>query len=137
MTSAARLSVPAVFGSRWPIYRDSYLNAAPPGTQPAAPESERIDLDASVAQVLDGPPLPPVPVEVLTKTEPFQTTLPPPPRLTVEEINELYEGAEADFVALRPGTPQTIANGDAHYIQWQSPDLVVGATNIVDGRAAR
>ncbi|MEJ2863741.1 alpha/beta fold hydrolase [Actinomycetospora flava] len=131
-------TVPTVFGgTRWPIYRDSYLNAVPPGTPLAAPESERIDVDASVAQVTSGPAFPPVPIAVLTKTEPFQTTLPPPPGLTVEELNALYEDAQADYVALRPGTPQTIANGDAHYIQWQSPDLVVGATELVDGRAAR
>ena len=78
-----------------------------------------------------------MPIDVLTKTEPFQTTLPPPPGLTVEELNQLYEGAQADLVALRPGTPQTIAHGDSHYIQWESPDLVVTATNLVDGRSAR
>ncbi|MEJ2889550.1 alpha/beta hydrolase [Actinomycetospora aeridis] len=131
-------TVPDVFGpAKWAIYRDSYLNAVPPGTPLADPASERIDVDASAAQVRTGPPFPPVPIAVLTKTEPFQTTLPPPPGLTVEELNGLYEDAQSDYVALRPGTPQTIANGDAHYIQWQSPDLVVGATNLVDGRAAR
>ena len=130
-------TVPEVFGARWPIYRDSYLNATPPGTVLAAPESEKIDVDASAAQVLGGAPFPPVPIAVLTKTEPFQTQLPPPPGLTVEELNQLYEDAQAGYVALRPGTPQTIANGDAHYIQWESPDLVVSATTLVDGRSAR
>jgi pimeloyl-ACP methyl ester carboxylesterase len=130
-------SVPATFGTKWPLYRDAYLNAVPPGTVLAAPESERIDIDASVAQVAKAPAFPPVPIDVLTKTEPFQTTLPPPAGLTVEEINRLYEDAQADLVALRPNTPHTIATGDAHYIQWQSPDLVVSATDLVDGRSAR
>ena len=131
-------TVPEVFGpAKWAAYRDSYLNAVPAGTPLADPASERIDVDASVAQVRSGPAFPPVPIAVLTKTEPFQTTLPPPPGLGVEELNRLYEDAQADYVALRPGTPRTIANGDAHYIQWESPDLVVGATDLVDGRAAR
>ncbi|MHC1560921.1 alpha/beta hydrolase [Actinomycetospora sp. C-140] len=130
-------TVPAVFGAGWPLYRDAYLNAVPPGTVLAAPESERIDIDASVAQVAAAPPFPPVPIAVLTKTEPFQITLPPPPGLTVDDINRFYEGAQADIVALRPNTPQTIATGDSHYIQWQSPDLVVSATDLVDGRVPR
>ncbi|MEJ2867804.1 alpha/beta fold hydrolase [Actinomycetospora sp. OC33-EN08] len=131
-------TVPTVLGpAKWAAYRDAYLNAVPPGTQLADPASERIDVDAGVEQVRSGPTFPPVPIAVLTKTEPFQTTLPPPPGLTVEELNRLYEDAQEDFIALRPRTPQTIATGDAHYIQWQSPDLVVGATQLVDGRARR
>jgi pimeloyl-ACP methyl ester carboxylesterase len=129
-------TVPAVFGARWPIYRDAYLDAVPPGTVLADPRSEKIDIDASATQVLTGPAFPPVPIDVLTKTEPFQTTLPPPPGLGVADLNRLYEGAQADLVALRPNTPHIIATGDAHYIQWQSPDLVVSATDLVDGRAA-
>jgi pimeloyl-ACP methyl ester carboxylesterase len=129
-------TVPAVFGARWVLYRDSYLDAVPAGTVLAAPESEKVDIDASVTQVLTGPAFPPVPIDVLTKTEPFQTTLPPPPGLTVADLNRLYEGAQADLVALRPNTPHTIATGDSHYIQWQSPDLVVSATVLVDGRTA-
>jgi pimeloyl-ACP methyl ester carboxylesterase len=129
-------TVPADFGARWPLYRDTYLNAVPPGTVLGAPEAEKIDLDASVAQVLAAPAFPPVPIDVLTKTEPFETTLPPPPGLTVGELNQLYEGAQAAIVALRPSTPHTIATGDSHYIQWQSPDLVVSATDLVDGRTA-
>lgn len=130
-------TVPSVFGTKWPLYRDAYLNAVPPGTVLGAPESERIDIDASVAQVANAPAFPPVPIDVLTKTEPFQTTLPPPAGLGTEELNQLYQDAQADYVALRPGTPQTIANGDSHYIQLESPDLVVSSTNLVDGRAAR
>jgi pimeloyl-ACP methyl ester carboxylesterase len=128
-------SIPADFGARWPLYRDAYLNAVPPGTVLAAPEAEKVDIDASVAQVLAAPAFPPVPIDVLTKTEPFETTLPPPPGLTVADLNRLYEGAQAGIVALRPDTPHTIATGDSHYIQWQSPDLVVSATELVDGRA--
>jgi hypothetical protein len=129
--------VPQPRTATWPLYRDAYLNAVPPGTVLADPRAERIDIDAGVAQVLAAPAFSPVPIAVLTKTEPFKTTLPPPPGLTVADINQLYEGAQADLVALRPNTPHTIATGDSHYIQWQSPDLVVSATELVDGRTAR
>lgn len=125
-------TVPEVFGARWPLYR-GYLNTTPPGTDPA---SETYDLDASVAQVLTGPPLRPMPLAVLTKTEPFQTSLEPPAGLPADELNRLFESAEAGLVALAPNTPQTIATGSAHYIQWQAPDLVVGATELLSARLA-
>ena len=128
-------TVPSVFGARWPLYRDDVLNAAPPGTQLSDPRAERIDVDASVAQVAAAPTLRPMPIAVLTKTEPFATSLPLPPQLPSADLNGLYESAQAALVALEPGTPQTIATGDAHYIQWQSPDLVIAATEVVNGRA--
>ena len=52
-------TIPTVFGARWPLYRDTYLNAVPAGTVLGAPEAERIDVDASVAQVRSAPPFPP------------------------------------------------------------------------------
>ena len=130
-------TVPETFGARWPVYRDDVLGAVPPGTQLSDPNAERIDIDASVAQVTAAPPLRPMPIAVLTKTEPFDTSLPLPPELPSADLNRLYESAQAGLVALQPGTPQTFATGDAHYIQWQSPDLVVTATDLVNGRAAR
>lgn len=126
-------TVPAVFGSKWPLYR-GYLNAAPPGTQLADPTAEKIDLDASVAQTLAGPPLRPMPIVVLTKTEPFQTSLAPPAGLTSDELNRSYEVAETDLVKLEPNTPQTFATGSAHYVQWQAPDLVTTAAELVNNR---
>jgi hypothetical protein len=60
-----------------------------------------------------------------------------PPELPSVELNRLYESAQTSLLALEPGTPQTFATGDAHYIQWQSPDLVIAATNVINQRAAR
>ena len=127
-------TVPQVFGSRWPLYRDKVLGAVPPGTQLSGPTAERMDIDRSVAQVAAAPPLRPMPIAVLTKTEPFETGLPLPPELPSADLDRLYESAQSSLVALEPNTPQTIATGDSHYIQWQSPDLVISATNLVDGR---
>jgi len=131
-------SIPALFGARWPVYRDQGLN--PPADQmPVAsmrgPDSERVDLDASVAEVLAGPAFPNVPVVVLTKTEPF-AGLKSFPGLPADETNRLYEQAEHDVVALAPDTPQMIATGSDHYIQFSQPDLVVLATELVERRAA-
>jgi pimeloyl-ACP methyl ester carboxylesterase len=129
-------TVPAVFGAKWPLYRD-YLNAAPAGTQLATPSAEQVDEDASVAQVTAAPPLRPMPMVVLTKTEPFRTTLVPPAGLTSEELNRLYESAETALVRAQPGIPQVFATGSDHYIQWHEPDLVVAATELVLGRVRR
>ena len=131
-------SIPALFGSRWPIYRDQGLN--PPVDQMPVPsmrepESERVDLDASVAEVLAGPAFPDVPVAVLTKTEPF-AGLKPLPGLPADETNRLYERAQDELVALSPDTPQTFATGSDHYIQFSQPDLVVAATELIERRAA-
>jgi pimeloyl-ACP methyl ester carboxylesterase len=130
-------TVPEVFGARWPLYRDGVLGVVPPGTPLSVPNAERIDIDASVAQVNAAPPLPSMPIAVLTKTEPFETSLPFPPELPSVDLNRLYESAQTSLVALEPGTPQIFATGDAHYIQWQSPDLVIAATNVINQRAAR
>ena len=130
-------TVPAVFGSRWPAYRDRGLN--PPVDQmPIAsmrsPDSERVDIDASVTELLAGRPFPDVPAVVLTKTAPF-AGLGPLPGLPADETNRLYEKAEDDIVALAPATPQIIATGSDHYIQFSQPDLVVQATELVERRA--
>jgi pimeloyl-ACP methyl ester carboxylesterase len=131
-------SIPALFGSRWASYRDHGLN--PPVDQmPVAsmrtPGSERVDIDASIAEVLAGPAFPNIPVAVLTKTEPF-AGLGPLPGLPADETNRLYEQAQDELVALSPDTPQTFATGSDHYIQFSQPDLVVRAAELVERRAA-
>ena len=130
-------TVPTAFADRWATYRDQLLN--PPVDQmPLAsmrtPESERVDLDASTTQALTGPAFPQVPVVVLTKTESFAglTSL---PGLPADDTNALYEQAQDNLVSLVPGTPQFIATGSDHYIQFSQPDLVVTATDLVLGRA--
>ncbi len=107
---------------------------APDSTVPSRTGST---LDRSVAQVNAAAPLRAMPVVVLTETEPFQTTLPPPPGLPWEETNRLCESAQTTLVELQPNTPQIFATGSDHYIPWYEPDLVTDATDPVVGRAAR
>jgi pimeloyl-ACP methyl ester carboxylesterase len=130
-------TIPAVFGSLWPIYRDGLLN--PPLDQAPleslrSPDSERIDLDASAAQVEQAPALPPMPLVVLTKTASFAGLDPVPPGITADEINTLYEQAQSYFVSLAPTTPHIFATGSDHYIQFSQPDLIVDSTELVLGR---
>lgn len=130
-------TVPSVFGpDQWAIYRDQLLNP-PPASAPLeslrSPDSELVDLDASVAQALAAPALLPMPLAVLTKTESFGG-LTSVPGLPADVTNSLYEQAQDDFIALSPDTPQFIATGSDHYIQFSQPDLVVAATELVMGR---
>jgi pimeloyl-ACP methyl ester carboxylesterase len=126
-------TVPAEFGQQWPLYRDKLLNA-PLDQMPLpamqSPDSERVDLDASAAQVLSAPALPAMPLAVLTKTESF-AGLKSLPGLPADDVNRLYEQAQQAVVALAPATPQIMATGSDHYIQFSQPDLVVAATELV------
>ena len=131
-------TVPTVFGpEQWAIYRDQLLNppleSAPLESLRGA-ESERIDLDASTAEVLAAPALPAIPLAVLTKTESFGG-LTSVPGLPADVTNSLYEQAQDEIVALALATPHIIAKGSDHYIQFSQPDLVVAATELVFGRA--
>lgn len=128
------------FESLWPGYRDELLNP-PPGEEPlpalGEPDSERLDLDASVAEAEQGPTFPPVPVVVLTSPTPFAAVLDPaamPAGLTPEDQDARYRRAQDTLVELSPMTPQIIANGSGHYIQFTQPDLVVSATLLVAQR---
>lgn len=124
-------------GPRWPLYRD-ILDPAQ-GAQPVAAfrdaASESVDLDASFDQIEALPPLRPMPLAVLTKTEPFR--LPPeaiPAGITGPEIDAAYVAAQQGFVRAAPSTPQILATGSEHYIQLSQPDLVAQATVLVFDR---
>ena len=125
--------VPRLFGDRWPAYRE-LLSAT--GTQ-NDPTAERIDLDASIAQLDAAPPMRPIPLAVLSKTEPFGG-LPPtlPTGLTGADVERLWPQVQTSVVNLQPQTPQTLATGSDHYIQVRQPDLVIATTRLAIGRAA-
>ncbi len=128
-------TIPDLLGDRWPTYRD--VLTAPPDQQtlPAlrSPDAERIDVDASIAQVAAAPPLPAKPLAVLTKTEPF-AGLSDLPGLPAHVINDEYQRAQDSFVALAPTTPHLTATGSDHYIQFSQPDLITHATELILGR---
>jgi pimeloyl-ACP methyl ester carboxylesterase len=123
--------VPAIFGPLWPAYRELLTST---GTQ-ADPNAERIDIDASIAQIQQAPELPDVPIAVLSKTLPFGG-LPPtlPGGLTGADIERLWPQVQAGVAAIRPQIPQTLVNDSDHYIQVAQPDVIISATELVIGR---
>lgn len=101
------------------------------------PQSERVDIDASIDQVRQALPLPPMPLAVLTKTEPFRVqpgSL--PTGITLAEIDTASSSAQRYFVEFVPTTPQIFATGSDHYVQLSQPDLVINATRLVISWAA-
>jgi hypothetical protein len=123
--------VPGIFGTKWSAYRELLGSTGTLGD----PTAERIDLEASIDQLEQAPPLPAVPVVVLSKTEPFgglPTTM--PAGLTGEDIEQLWPQVQASVVQIAPQTPQIMATGSDHYIQVHQPDLVVAATQLVIAR---
>lgn len=128
-----------LLGDDWAVYRDKGLNppvSELPIVSMRGPDSERVDIDTSITEVVDGPAFPDVPVVVLTKTEPF-VGLADLPGLPSDVVNTAYQEAQQDFVDLRPSTPQIVATGSDHYIQLSQPDLVVSAVEIVAQRIPR
>jgi len=132
-------TMPIQLGALWPLYL-GVLNP-PLQDQPVPslrqPESERVDIDASIDQVRQALPLPPLPLAVLTKTEPFQ--IQPgslPAGITGAAIDTAFGNAQRYFVELVPTTPQVFATGSSHNIQQSQPDLVINATRLVISRAA-
>jgi len=138
-------ALPIQLGTLWPLYlrvlnpplQDQRLRPYPSLRQP---ESEQVDIDASIDQLRQAPPLPPMPLAVLTKTEPFE--LQPgslPAGITSESwaaIDTAFDNAQRYFVELVPTTPQVFATGSRHDIQLSQPDLVINATRLVISRAA-
>jgi pimeloyl-ACP methyl ester carboxylesterase len=131
-------TLPTKIGRLWPLYLN-VLNP-PPERQPIAslkqPMSETVEIDISLEQVKQAPSLRPMPLAVLTKTEPFR--IPPaslPSGLTLSDIDKSYNDAQDDLVGLAPTTPQVFATGSEHYIQLSQPDLVISAARLVIDRA--
>ena len=124
--------VPALFGALWPAYRELLTST---GTQ-NDPNAERIDLDASIAQLQGAPALPDVPIVVLSKTQPFGG-LPPtlPGGLTGQDIEQRWPQVQSGVAAIRPQTPQTLVHDSDHYIQVHQPDTVISGTALVIERA--
>lgn len=92
-------------GADWAAYVEALRH---PGTPfDADPDFEQVDIEGGVTAIDRGAPLPPVPVAVLSKTEPFAA----------------------------PPTMSMLATGSDHYVQLHDPDLTIGAIRLVLDRA--
>ncbi|MEJ8638814.1 MULTISPECIES: alpha/beta fold hydrolase [Streptomyces] len=120
-------------GADWPAYVEALRH---PGTPfDTDPDFEQVDIDGGVTAIERGGPLPPVPVVVLSKTEPFAA----PPTMNKELLAKLetaWPKAQQALVALRPQTPHLLATGSDHYVQLHDPDLTTAAIRLVADRAA-
>lgn len=98
---------------------------------------ERIDFEASFAQMQEANPLPPLPLVVLTHGVPLGAELPPearsalPPDFPWDAFETVWQELQAELAALTPDARQVMATESGHYIQLQQPELVIDAVREV------
>ncbi len=104
------------------------------------PDLERMDLDASFAQLRTAAaaqPLPPLPLVILTHGIPVGADLPPelqsvlPPDFPWDTLETVAQELQAELAALVPGARQVIATESGHYVHTQQPELVIDAIQQV------
>jgi pimeloyl-ACP methyl ester carboxylesterase len=130
---AFAVEIPSLMGSDWATYRQ--LLDEPLEQFTDSPSFEVIDIDKSVAQVAAAPSFPPVPTVVLSRTEPFGIPATVPPEQGAK-LEQAWQQATSDLIALRPQTPHFFATGSDHYVQIHQPDLVVAAVGLATQRSA-
>jgi pimeloyl-ACP methyl ester carboxylesterase len=131
---AFAVEIPNLMGSDWPTYRQQ-LDAPLPQFAGSS-TFEVIDIDNSVAQVGAAPAFPPIPIIVLTRTEPFVIS----PNVSAAQganLEQAWRDGATDLVALRPQTPHIFATGSDHYVQIHQPDLVVAGVDLAVQRSSR
>ena len=123
-----------LLGDKWDVYVDVLNN--PPGSDDLSsdPSYEKYDVDASIDELLDAPPLRKgLPLVVMTKTEPFPE-FPDGAGMTNDDIDGVWPEAQQSLVDLLPNTPQLVAHGSIHYVHVTEPDAVISAARLALGR---
>lgn len=101
---------------------------------------ERMDLDASFAQMREAAtahPLPPLPLAVLTHGVPLGAELPPeaqsalPADFPWDTFEAVWQELQTELAALTPDARHVIATESGHYIHLQQPELVIDAVREV------
>lgn len=108
--------------------------------QATDPDLERIDFDASFAQLRTATaaqPLPSLPLIILTRGMPVSAEVPPelrtelPADFPFDTFDTVWLELQAELAALAPESRQVIATESGHYIQLQQPQLVIDAIQQV------
>jgi pimeloyl-ACP methyl ester carboxylesterase len=128
LVDAFPVELPAQFGPQWPAYRKVLNNPLPQFTKNT--DFEQIDIDASVTQIAQAPPLRQMPLVVLTKTEPFARPS-NAEGFSFADLERLWIKGAGDLVKLERDTPHIFATGSDHYIQVHQPDLVIQSIRLV------
>lgn len=128
----------AMTPEQWSAYQE-LSSTAPPDLAGYA-DLERVDLDASFAQLRDAAaahPLPTLPLVVLSRGRaPFDADSPEvqaafPPGFPIDAIEPAWHAGQAALAALVPGARWVIATESAHWIQVDQPGLVIEAIRQV------
>jgi pimeloyl-ACP methyl ester carboxylesterase len=98
------------------------------------PGWETVDTAEAFAAVRRGRALPPVPLAVVSKTEPFAVPAGFPGDVRAR-LERAWPRAQDLLVALRPQTPHVFATGSDHYVQLHDPDLSAATVEVVLDRA--
>jgi pimeloyl-ACP methyl ester carboxylesterase len=134
LVDAFPAELPALFGSQWSAYRQ--LLDKPLFEFANDEDFEQIDVDTSVAEIEQAPPLRRMPLVVITKGKDFAR----PPNsggFDFAELERLWSKAAEGWVKLEPDTPHIFAADSDHYIQIHQPDLVSQSIQLVIGRATQ
>ncbi|MBV9518270.1 MAG: alpha/beta fold hydrolase [Hyphomicrobiales bacterium] len=134
MVDAFPIEMPELLGAEWPAYRMLLDNTVPEFA--TNEQFERIDVEASIAEIKNAPPLRRMPLIVLSKTEPFAH----PPNsagFSFESLERSWPIGAAELIKLEPETPHIMVTGSDHYIQVNQPDIVIQSIRLVIERAGK
>ncbi len=115
---------------QWAVLDGMAMN--PPGLD-VYPDFERIDLDASFAQMRDAAmarPLDPIPLVVVTHGRGY-TAAEIPSGISAEAMEAVWQDLQADLAKLTPTARQLVAPTSGHYILLEQPELVIEAIRSV------
>ena len=132
LVDAFGIDIKPLLGRVWPAY-ERLLNF-PPGL--TSPGLERIDFDGAIRATRRAKPLPPLPLAVISKTEPFAAA-PGFPRPVIKALNKAWPIMQDRLVSLEPQTPHILATGSDHNVQVHEPDLVISIIHLIWERARR
>ena len=134
MVDAFPIEMRDLLGAEWSTYRTVIDEPIPDFV--TDPRFERIDVEASIAEIRKAPGLKKMPLVVLSKTEPFARP-PNATQLSFDAVEQAWSEGAAELVRLQPETPHIKVTGSDHYIQVNQPDLVIQSIRLVIERAGK
>ena len=115
--------------SQWAAYQQ--LLSQRPAEFADYQDLETVDFAATAAQMREAPPLPSLPLVILTRVRPFD--LPPdlPPDFSADALERAWAAGQAELAQLVPGARHVLATESGHNIHLDQPELVIAAVQQV------